>query len=328
MSVHRLRAALCAPLLLACTLTASAHAVLERREAAPDAFYKAVAQITHGCGASPTTSVSVTIPEGAVGARPLAKPGWTITTKRGAYAREYPFVHGAIKEGVQEITWSGNTLPPDQFDEFVFSVRLSNDFKAGETVYFPIRQTCETGSYNWAQIPAAGQDAHALAEPAPGVTIVAPARMAQGQMPATTGSTGAPSVKIGALTIEQPWLRATPSGAKVAGGYLRITNTGSSSDRLVSTSIPVAGRGEVHEMSMEGGIMKMAPVDGGLEIKPGASVELKPGGFHLMFMDLRAGLKEGETVKVTLTFEKAGAIDVAFPVAAIGARGPAAAHDH
>jgi periplasmic copper chaperone A len=125
-------------------------------------------------------------------------------------------------------------------------------------------------------------------------------------------------IKAGALQIEAPWLRATPSGAKVAAGYLRITNTGSELDRLTAASMSLAARGEVHEMTMQNGIMHMAPVAGGLAIEPGKTVELKPGGFHVMFLDLKGVLKEGQTIGVTLTFEKAGSVTVPFPVQGLG----------
>ncbi len=302
----------------AASTCAVAHAVLERSEAPESSFYRAVIQITHGCDGSPTTSVTVTVPEGAIGARPLVKPGWNVAIKRGAYARTYPFVHGSIAEGVKEITWAGSSVPADQFDEFVFSVRMSDAFRPGDTVRFPVIQTCEAGQYRWVEIPAAGQDAHALARPAPAVRIVA------------APSTG-PEIsvlKVGSLAIEQPWMRAVPAGARVAGGYLRITNGGSEPDRLVGASIPQAGRGEVHEMSTEGGIMRMREVEGGIEIRPGRTIELKPGGFHLMFMDVTSGPKEGEAVRGTLTFEKAGRVDVTFRVSGLGAQGPAAEHQH
>jgi copper(I)-binding protein len=136
----------------------------------------------------------------------------------------------------------------------------------------------------------------------------------------------ADSVKIGALQIDTPWLRATPGGAKVAAGYLRITNTGSEPDRLVAASMPLADRGEVHEMSMQNGVMHMRALPQGLVIAPGQSVELKPSGFHLMFLDLKSGLSQGQSVEVTLTFEKAGAVPLTFPVAGLGGAPPQASH--
>jgi copper(I)-binding protein len=136
---------------------------------------------------------------------------------------------------------------------------------------------------------------------------------------------GAPEpIKIGALQIETPWLRATPGGAKVAAGYLRITNTGSEPDRLVGASMPLAGRGDVHEMSMQDGVMHMRPLAQGLTIAPGDSVELRPGGLHLMFLDVKGALKEGDDMQVTLTFEKAGSIPVTFPVGGLGGAPPRA----
>lgn len=131
----------------------------------------------------------------------------------------------------------------------------------------------------------------------------------------------AQSYKAGALTIEAPWSRATPGGAKVAGGYLRVTNSGPEADRLTGGSLAPADRGEIHEMSMDGGIMRMRPLEEGLAIPPGQTVELKPGGLHMMFMGLKSGLKEGEAVKGTLVFEKAGTVAVEFRVRGIGASG-------
>jgi copper(I)-binding protein len=140
--------------------------------------------------------------------------------------------------------------------------------------------------------------------------------------PATARAQAPTPVKAGALQIEAPWLRATPGGAKVAAGYLRIINTGSEPDRLLSASMPLAGRGDVHEMSMQGGVMRMRPLAQGLIIEPGKSVELKPGGYHLMFLDMKGALKQGDNVPVTLTFEKAGSATVTFPVGAIGGAAP------
>jgi len=124
--------------------------------------------------------------------------------------------------------------------------------------------------------------------------------------------------KVGTLTIEAPWIRATPGGAKVAGGYMKIVNHGTQADRLIGGSLPVAGRFEVHEMTVENGVMRMRELARGLEIAPGATIELKPGGYHAMFMDLKQGLKEGETIKGTLVFEKAGKVEIEYRVGPVG----------
>lgn len=136
---------------------------------------------------------------------------------------------------------------------------------------------------------------------------------------------------LGQLVIEAPWTRATPGGAQVAGGYLKITNKGQDADRLVGGTLPMASAVEVHEMSMTDGVMKMRRLEKGLEIKPGQTVELKPGGYHMMFTGLRAAIKEGQPVKGTLVFEKAGTVEVEYRVAPIGAKSggtPSGAHKH
>lgn len=127
--------------------------------------------------------------------------------------------------------------------------------------------------------------------------------------------------KIGNLQISQPWTRATAKGAAVAGGYLKITNTGTKPDRLLGGSTDVAKRFEVHEMSMDNGVMKMRELKSGLDIPPGATVELKPGSYHIMMQGLAHPLAKGERVKASLTFEQAGKGEVEFAVEAIGASG-------
>ncbi len=136
------------------------------------------------------------------------------------------------------------------------------------------------------------------------------------------GAAAAHGFKVGDLTIGHPWTRATPGGAKIGGGYLSITNNGTTPDRLTGVSLSVADHGEIHEMKMDGGVMTMRPLPNGIEIKPGETIKLEPGGFHLMFMDLKEPLKEGATVNGQLQFEKAGKVDVEFKVDAIGATGP------
>ena len=125
--------------------------------------------------------------------------------------------------------------------------------------------------------------------------------------------------KVGSLNIADPWSRATPKGATVGAGYMKITNTGATPDRLISGSADVAPTFEVHEMTMDNGVAKMRPIKGGLEIKPGETVELKPGSFHVMFVGLKKPLVVGDHIKATLVFEKAGTINVEYDVRAMGA---------
>ena len=133
------------------------------------------------------------------------------------------------------------------------------------------------------------------------------------------GVAAAQDVKAGDLVISQAWSRATPGGAHVGAGYLTIKNNGASADKLIGGSSQVAADIEVHEMAMKNDVMVMRPVSGGLTIPPGQSVALAPGGYHLMLMNLKAPLKQGERVPVTLQFEKAGKVDVVLDVRGIGA---------
>ena len=124
--------------------------------------------------------------------------------------------------------------------------------------------------------------------------------------------------KAGSIAIKDPWTRATPKGSEVAGGYMTLTNTGSEPDRLIGGSNAVARKFEIHEMSMDGGVMKMRMLPRGIEIKPGQTVELKPGSYHLMFIGLTRPFEQGKRVRGTLQFEKAGAVEVEYAVEAIG----------
>jgi copper(I)-binding protein len=135
-------------------------------------------------------------------------------------------------------------------------------------------------------------------------------------------SARAEEVKAGDLVISQAWSRATPNGAKIGTGYFTIENKGTTADKLVGVSGEVSDKIEVHEMSMNNGVMKMRPVDGGLTIEPGKTVKLAPNGYHLMIMDLKGPLKQGGKVPVTVEFEKAGKVAVTLDVQGIGAQGP------
>ncbi len=148
----------------------------------------------------------------------------------------------------------------------------------------------------------------------------------------SAGLAAAHDYTAGSLKIGHPWSRATPGGAKVAGGYVTVTNTGTEPDRLVGGSLSEAGRTELHSMSMQGDVMKMAPIEGGVAIAPGQTIKLAPGGNHMMFMDLKTQLKQGARIKGTLVFERAGTVPVEFAVESIAAKSPANSpaegHDH
>ncbi|QCK86458.1 DUF1775 domain-containing protein [Phreatobacter aquaticus] len=290
---------------------ASAHVTLERREAPAGSYYKAVLGVPHGCGREPTTSVRVTLPEGFISARPQPKTGWTLAITNGAYAKVYSSHGREIRQGAREITWSGGNLPNEHYEEFVLVGQIDASVPAGP-LYFPVVQTCANGENRWVEVPAPGATAH-LASPAPSLTVLAAAPSAP------------PAVRVGNLRIEQPWSRATPGGARVAGGYVRITNTGTEPDRLVSGATSVSERVEIHEMATTNGVMTMRPLANGIVIAPGQTVELKPGGLHIMLMGLTRPLAQGQSFKATLVFEKAGSVELDFAINAIGAGAPAGA---
>ena len=132
--------------------------------------------------------------------------------------------------------------------------------------------------------------------------------------------------KLGAIEIREPWTRATPPTAQAGGGFLVITNTGTSPDRLVSARSGASDKVEIHDMKMDGNVMRMREVEGGLVIPPGATVELKPGSFHIMFMGLKAPFAKDQAIPLTLVFEKAGSVDIDLPVQAMGTAMPKHGH--
>jgi copper(I)-binding protein len=129
---------------------------------------------------------------------------------------------------------------------------------------------------------------------------------------------------VGSIHISQPWSRATPKGASSGAGYMTITNKGSEPDRVTCVSSDASAECQIHTMTLDNGVMKMRPVEGGLEILPGQTLTLKPGGFHMMLVDLKHPLEPGQSIKATLKFEHAGTVDVEYPIAAIGAPAPGA----
>ncbi len=139
---------------------------------------------------------------------------------------------------------------------------------------------------------------------------------------ALTGAVGQENtgVEVGDLLIDRPWTRATPGGAKVGAGYMSIVNRGEAGDRLVAGKSDIAERVEIHTMTMEGGVMRMRELKDGLALAPKSITDLKPGGYHIMFIGLRKAISEGDKVALELTFEKAGAVELSLTAAAIGAK--------
>jgi copper(I)-binding protein len=155
---------------------------------------------------------------------------------------------------------------------------------------------------------------------APAGTAVA-LLLSVGVAPALTSMAYAGDFKAGAIEIENPWSPSAPNGAKVAGGYLTIVNHGPTPDRLLSATAAIAGKTGIHQMKVRNGVMEMREVKDGLDVPASGTVKLKPGAYHLMFMDLKRLPKKGESFAGTLTFAKAGTVNVTFDVTGMG--GPA-----
>jgi len=135
-------------------------------------------------------------------------------------------------------------------------------------------------------------------------------------------SASAHDYQAGNIRIGHPWSRATPPAAAVAGGYLTITNTGKVPDRLRGVSTAIAPTAEIHESTVENGIARMRPLANGLTIKPGQTIELKPGQAHIMFIKPSRPLREKERFAATLDFERAGSVKVEFVVQGMGTQPP------
>ena len=127
--------------------------------------------------------------------------------------------------------------------------------------------------------------------------------------------------QAGGLTLAHPWARATPGGATIGAAYVEIKAKDGAADALVSASSPAAGRVELHTHIMDGDVMKMRQVEK-IAVPAGGSAIMKPSGDHIMLFDLKAPLKEGDRLPLTLVFEKAGEVNVEATVEAVGAKGP------
>src|ERR1700728_165584 len=151
-----------------------------------------------------------------------------------------------------------------------------------------------------------------------GVAVASALGLAQLAMTAASAT----DYDVGSIHISQPWSRATPKGASAGAAYMTLTNNGKTPDRVNCVSSDASAECQIHSMTMDNGVMQMRPVEGGLEIKPGETVTLKPGSFHMMLVNLKHPLEQGNTVRATLKYNTAGPVDVDYPIAAIGAAAP------
>jgi periplasmic copper chaperone A len=302
------------------------HVSLETMKAPAGSTYKAVFQVGHGCQGSPTTGISVQIPAGFQGAKPYPKAGWALETRLAKLARPYDNHGKQVSEDVTTVSWTAASkeaaLPEAYFDEFMLRGRLPD---AAGPMWFKVLQTCTSGSANWSEVPAPGASAKTLKLPALLLEIVASSAAAQSPTAALL-----PPVQVSGA-----WVRATVPGQKGSGAFMKITSQ--TALRLVGISSPAAGVAEVHEMKMDGDVMKMRAVDA-LDLPAGKTVELKSGGYHVMLMDLRQTLPKGSMMPMTLRFRDANGVesklDLSVPVGLAApsggagkADGQAAAHD-
>lgn len=262
-----------------------AHVALAETTALAGSHYKAVLRIGHGCDGSSTTGLKVFMPAGFEGAEPQPKAGWSISLRPSRQSDPHNSHGKAVTEEAAEIQWTAASksaaLPGNETGEFVVTGRLTG--KAGP-VWIKVLQTCEKGRIEWFEVPPSGVSTQGLKSPAVLLNIKAAT---------ATGAT---------VTVGDAWVRPTVTGQKATGVFLKLT--AKEAARLVGVSSPVAGIAEIHEMKMDKDVMRMAPVPA-LELPAGKTVELKPGGLHLMLMDLKTTIQKGDRVPLVLTLQDA-----------------------
>lgn len=282
--------------LLLASLPAHSHVSLPKGGANVSSSYDAAFHVGHPCeGAQATTAIRVQLPAGFRLQQALPRTGWKLAAP------------AAGSQG-GEVAWTAESpeaaLRGKTTADFV--VRGTLPDQPG-TLYFPVRQTCDTGETAWTQIPQPGQPEPKL--PAARLQVL-PANVA-------------------AIDASDPWARATVPGQSGTGIFMTLQAP--LDGALVALSTPAAGIAEVHEMKMEDNVMRMRPI-AKLELPARQPVQLAPGGHHIMLMQLKQPLAAGQTIALTLTVEDAKGqrrertIDV--PVRAATATPPTAGHGH
>ena len=323
--------------LLAAGLAANpthAHVVLVDGTAAPGAYYTSFFRVGHGCAGSATTALRVEMPEGIVTARPQPKPGWTIAVEHAPLPAPLKGEGGKpVTERVTAITWRGGPLPDDEWDQFGFMAKLPDQ---PQKLYFPAIQTCEMGESRWVEI-SAEPGAH-LSHPAPMLILAKGgaddmAGMDMGGLAPTSvkdpgdlaGQASSPRPHPSrrpasrGVTIEGAWIAAPPNGAPTAAGYLTVRNSSDTPDTLLGGSSPLVRAVTIHAMSMDGEVMRMRPIPGGLTVPAhGVVVLSQASGHHLMFEGPKRPFKPGDHVPATLRFKTAGEVRVTFQVKPFG----------
>jgi len=331
------------PLFLASAFSsvALAHTSFVTTSVPAETTIVAALQVPHGCDGKATTELRIKLPEGFIDAKPQPKSGWAIEITRGDYARSYRSYGETVASGPLEIRWKAGVLPDQFYDTFSIQGKVTG-IAPGGALAFPVTQICEgDAKVVWDEMAQAGVNPHTLKHPAPMIEVtakeegnahaghdammmdMAPAPTAGDKpAPAAAVPTAAPTAmqpaKLGALELTAGFVKAMLPGQPVGGGFITIQNTGASDDRLVSIASGAAGQVELHEMAVVNEVMKMRKLDAGIAIPAGATVSLAPGAMHMMFMKVTTPFATGGQVPVTLTFEKAGTVEVLLPVVAAG----------
>ncbi|MFT3717557.1 copper chaperone PCu(A)C [Pseudorhodoferax sp.] len=292
-SAHPIARCIAAGALL-CGASAFAHVALPPGGATAGSDYEAAFRVGHACqGAKATTGLTVRLPpQGFTLLDVPARTGWKIERDAGT------------------VRWTADSaasaLPADQPAEFVLRGRLGS---TPGPLYFKVLQHCDTGSTDWAQLPS-GAAGEKLPLPAARLDVLPPG--------------------VAAVHVQDGWVRASVPGQRGTGAFMKLQAPAGA--RLVAVESPAAGVAEVHEMKLEGDVMRMRAVDA-LPLPPRQTVELKPGGYHVMLMDLKQALPAGSTVPLTLRFKDAAGADarleVELPVRSAPAQAAAGAgHRH
>ncbi|NKL79839.1 DUF1775 domain-containing protein [Rhizobium leguminosarum] len=301
--------------------SAEAHVTFLDREATQDSTILATLQVPHGCDGKATTEVRVKLPEGFVFAKPQPKAGWELEVIKGDYQKTYDNHGDKVKTGAIEVRWKNGNLSDDFYDTFAIQGKVSG-VEAGTSLAFPVTQMCGDMVTAWDQVAKEGGDAHGLKSPAPLLEVVAGEDhghdhddMAGMDMSGMGGAAPAgETVKAGDLEVSGGFAKAMLPGQPVGGGFFTVKNNGQADDRLVSVNSPAAGEVQIHEMVTKDNVMRMRQLKDGIAIAAGETIKLEPGNLHLMFQKVKTPFKQGDTVPVTLTFEKAGKVDLVLQV--------------
>ena len=286
--------------LLTVATGALAHVSLQTTQAQAGRPYQAVFNVGHGCDGSPTTRITVQVPTGFKSAQAQPHPGWTVDT-RGA-----------------SVSWTaaaGAALADHDRAQFVLDGTAPE--KPG-ALWFKVLQTCEKGSTDWSQLPSAGASIAGLKTPAALLMVLGEREFA--------------AVQAQPL-VDAAWIRSSVPGQQATGAFMRLKAR--ETVQLVGVETPAAGVADVHEMKMDGDVMRMRAVPA-LELKAGQTLELSPGGYHVMLQELKQPLAVGATVPMTLIFRNAQGVqsklELKLPVAAqapgAGGAAPMEGHKH